>query len=344
MKLIKLTSRPYFSGFLTALLAGVIFTFILADYVLQLNNEISFQVYKIVALTLFVISFVYFLIIFFQSKSISKKLETIFNEAIFELDSYDVKNNKQLKTSPTNITEFQKLNNSIEEMTGKIEKDYRLLKEYTENVSHEIQTPLAIIKNKIELLLQDQTLNKEHLLTLAKLHQSTGRLSKLSKNLAVLTKIENNQFVKDSEIYLADFITERLEDFEELIELKNIKLDTNFEDNPKLSINSTLAYLLFNNLISNAVRHNISKGKISISITKNKFIITNTGNPLKTSKMDLFNRFTKSTDNVESTGLGLAMVKKIVSFYGFFIAYKNENDLHQISVIFIDKVKQKSNI
>lgn len=344
MKLTKLISRTYIVAFTIALIIGAIFAFVstnlsITETVLQNRNAIKFQIYIIILLTLILVALVFFLISFFKSKKITKQIEESFQQTISLLKLYDVKGTQQLKLLPTDISEFKKLNNSIEGMTAKIEKDYRLLKEYTENVSHEIQTPLAIIKNKIELLLQDQTLNKEHLLTLAKLHQSTGRLSKLSKNLAVLTKIENNQFVKDSEIFLADFITERLEDFEELIELKEIDLTTSFEDNPKLSINSTLAYLLFNNLISNAVRHNITRGGINIIITNNKFIITNTGNPLKTSKKDLFNRFTKSTDNADSTGLGLAMVKKIVSFYGFYISYKSEKELHTISVVFVEKVK-----
>lgn len=349
MKLDKLINKHYTVIFLIALFLGGIVTFFIVkinldaiynENLYQQKEVLSVQIYKIIVLVFLAIALLYFFLMFVLSKRMLQKIKVYFHQTTSKLQLYDVKRNKQLKFLPTDVLEFQKLHTSIEQMVLKIEKDYRLLKEYTENVSHEIQTPLAIIKNKIELLLQDQNLNKEHLLTLAKLHQSTGRLSKLSKNLAVLTKIENNQFVENSEVFLADFIAERLEDFEELISLKEIDLKTSFIGNPKLSINATLAYLLFNNLISNAVRHNIKKGKISIEVTDGKFTITNTGNPLKTSKIELFNRFSKSTDNSESTGLGLSMVKKIISFYGFYIVYKNENDLHTISIIFIHKNKK----
>lgn len=259
-----------------------------------------------------------------------------FYNTLSQLRSFNIKKATSLQFLPTKVSEFKELNETIQKMTLKAEKDYKLLKEYTENVSHEIQTPLAIIKNKIELLLQDQTLSKEHLITLVQLHQSTGRLSRLSKNVSILTKIDNNQFVETSEIFLADFIQERIDDFEELVILKDIQLTTNFKANPKLLLNETLAYLLFNNLISNAIKHNMKQGGVAIEITDSYFRITNTGKPLEVSNVELFNRFVKSTDSSESTGLGLSMVKKIVSFYNFFISYKNEENIHVISVYFIN--------
>ncbi|TYP99882.1 signal transduction histidine kinase [Tenacibaculum adriaticum] len=308
-------------------------------YIISITKSLLSQenLIKDVLEIIFVIIILLFLTMVLLANIVSKIVWKPFYDTLFQLRSYNIKKSESLKLLPTKVLEFNELNTTIENMTFQVEKDYKLLREYTENVSHEIQTPLAIIKNKIELLLQDQTLNEEHLITLAQLHQSTGRLSRLSKNLSILTKIENNQFVENTEIYLADYIKERIEDFEELLILKDIELTTKFKDNPKLLLNETLAYLLFNNLISNAIKHNIKGGGIAIEITDKSFVITNTGKPLIVSKVELFNRFVKSTNSSESTGLGLSMVKKIISFYNFYIAYKNEDNLHVITVLFIKK-------
>ena len=109
-------------------------------------------------------------------------------------------------------------------MTNQVVKDYKNLKEYTENTSHEIQTPLAIIKNKIELLMQDENLSEPQLTALGQVYESTARLSKLKDNLSILSKIDNNQFIETSRIALADYLNDRIESVGELLDIKNIEV------------------------------------------------------------------------------------------------------------------------
>ncbi|MDY0780509.1 HAMP domain-containing sensor histidine kinase [Tenacibaculum sp. IB213877] len=309
------------------------------DYIISITKSLLSQqnLVKGVLVIFLAILLLFFVTMVFLTNFISKVIWKPFYQTLSQLQFYNVKNPDPLQLSSTIVDEFNSLNSSIEKMTTKVEKDYVALKEYTENVTHEIQTPLAIIKNKIELLIQDKTLTQDHIIALAKIHESTGRLSRLNKNLSILTKIDNNQFVENSEIFLADFIREKIEDFEELLTLKGINITTKFDFNPQLLLNETLADLLFNNLISNAIKHNIKEGEIIIEITDKSFVIKNTGKPLEISKLKLFNRFSKPTNNLNSTGLGLFLVKKIISYYNFYLAYKNEGNWHTISIFFVYK-------
>ncbi len=281
-----------------------------------------------------VIIVLFFLTMIVLANVVSKIVWKPFYNTMRQLRQYNIKTAKSITFQSTKVSEFHELNTTIERMTTQVEKDYQLLKEYTENASHEIQTPLAIIKNKIELLMQDQGLNQTQLLTLNQIYESTGRLSKLNKNLSILTKIDNNQFIETSLIDVSSYIKQQLEAFDELLQLKEISVVTRFKNHPKLHLNETLAYLLFTNLISNAIKHNSHGGEINIDVTETSFTISNSGPPLAIDKDKLFNRFIKSPHNPDSTGLGLSMVHKIVSHYKHVISYDYNDNLHVINLVF----------
>ena len=115
-------------------------------------------------------------------------------------------------------------------MTEKIYQDYLSLKEFTENASHEIQTPLSVMRAKIELLLQMENLNDEQVQHIASLYESVNRLSNLNKTLILLTRIENDQFPDKRRINLNERIKYHLENFEEAIKSKEITLTTSFPE------------------------------------------------------------------------------------------------------------------
>jgi signal transduction histidine kinase len=100
-----------------------------------------------------------------------------------------------IKLEPSEIEEFSELNSSINHMTSKMSSDYKK-SEFTENASHEFQTPLAIIKGKIDLLLQENTLKEEAMTLLISIEEATSRLSRINKSLLLLSKIENQQYEK----------------------------------------------------------------------------------------------------------------------------------------------------
>ncbi|NOQ27876.1 MAG: hypothetical protein GQ564_21145 [Bacteroidales bacterium] len=259
----------------------------------------------------------------------------IFYNTIKSLSKYDVNKHEQFTLQESDITEFEDLNNVIQTMTNRINADYLNLKEYTENASHEIQNPLAIINSKMELLLQSSDLSENHYKAVVDAYEASNRLSRLNKTLILLAKIENRQFPQSEPVNLKLIIDNQLDLLEDILESKKIQTKNTIQTNYSVTMNPYLAEILFANLIKNAIRHNVEKGQIIIQQTANTIKIYNSGPVLKIYSKDLFKRFKKSSESSESLGLGLSIVKKICEVYDFHISYEYE-EMHQFIVKFGD--------
>lgn len=250
------------------------------------------------------------------------------------LKNFSVENDKPLELQESNIDEFQELNSSLSKLTHKIKSDFNNLKEFTENASHEMQTPLAIMQSKSEILLQSEKLDQEHIGQIRTIYQSVQRLSKLNKTLLLLAKIENRQFSELETIQVNKAIERQLEIFEDFIENKNLKVSTKSTLEVEIQANSLLFDMIISNLISNAIKHNIPGGKIEI-LTSNLFLsVSNTGETPKMSSSSLFERFKKESNASNSFGLGLAIVKKICDNYNWKITHSFVDNQHNISIYF----------
>ena len=233
----------------------------------------------------------------------------------------------------TNIEEFKTLDQVLEQMTNKIAMDFLSLKQFTENASHEMQTPLAIIRSQLELLLNREQYDEKTLQHLNQIQQSTAKLSKLNKSLLLLNRIENNQFEPIESIDLKEVILQKLDAMELLIADKEINVKTDLVA-VAVSANSDLIDILVGNLISNAIKHNLSKGELNLQLTENTLIIRNTGIKLNLPAEQLFERFRKADDSSKSVGLGLAIVQEICELYSWTVSYKNEENWHEMIINF----------
>ena len=233
----------------------------------------------------------------------------------------------------TNIEEFNELNSSLNSMAAKIYNDYVNMKEFTENAAHEMQTPLAVAQSKIELLLQDNNLTNEQVESILQASDALNRLSKLNQSLLLLAKIENNQYETNKTVSLNDITNKYLQLFQEVVKDKEVKVETNFEENFLLQLHPLLAESLISNLIGNAVKYNYKGGKISIETDKNEYKISNTSNFPPIHTQQLFKRFNNSNKGTDtSNGLGLAIVKKIADTHNLEIIYNSENGTHNFSI------------
>jgi len=219
-------------------------------------------------------------------------------------------------------------------MSNSVLKDYEALKSFTENASHEIQTPLAVINSKIELLMQSENFSEPQMRHIQHIQEEVSRLSKLNQSLLLLTKIDNQQFKDHERVDIANIITRQLDNYEELMAAKEITLTKNIAGESFVMMNKTMAEILVSNLIINAIKHNIKNGTIEISADENQFTVKNTGATLSTNPGELFERFKKDKVNSESLGLGLSIVKKIADQYHFKTGYHYTNGLHTVSVFF----------
>jgi len=258
----------------------------------------------------------------------------VFYDTIDKINNYDINSHETFSPNQSDIKEFTDLNRVLLTMTERIKNDYINLKEYIENASHEIQTPLAVINSKMELLLQFGDMNEKQYKMVADAYEASNRLSRLDKTLILLAKIENRQFPGAKPVEPATMINNQLESLEDLIRSKKIKIVQRLDDKVTITMNPYLAEIMFVNLIKNAIRHNITGGDLIIELTKHQFIIANSGPPLKMDPEMLFKRFHKSSSSPESLGLGLAIVQKICELYGYKVRYSYQNDLHTMCVEF----------
>jgi signal transduction histidine kinase len=209
---------------------------------------------------------------------------------------------------------------------------YREQKEFTENASHELGTPLAICRTKLELLAQTKELTEEQAELVESLLEATDRITRLNKDLVLLSKIENRQFIEIEEIDLRATVMKALEAYNRQIEEKHLFLKCNISEGV-VSANAALFELIIFNLISNAVRHATQGGAVIINGRKEYLRISNDGPPLQHPEK-IFQRFHRESRNSLGTGLGLSIVKKACEVSGFSIEYKYVPGMHDFKVCF----------
>ncbi|GAA4214066.1 hypothetical protein GCM10022289_47110 [Pedobacter jeongneungensis] len=252
-----------------------------------------------------------------------------FYAVLNRMKAFEVTRMDNIKEEPTRIDEFNELNKSVNAMAEKVKQDYKELKSFTDNASHEMMTPLAIINSKLDSLLQTESFTEQQGALLEDIYQATGRLSRLHQSLLLLAKIENNLISDVQEVDLKEMIEAKIRQFQELFERDGLIVEVKLLER-KLTMSRYLADILLNNLISNAVRHNINGGKILLELTAQKLVVCNTGKKLNIQNR-MFDRFSKSTES-EGMGLGLAISKQICNLHGFGIAYKQDDHLHFFTI------------
>ncbi|MDD4604636.1 MAG: HAMP domain-containing sensor histidine kinase [Bacteroidales bacterium] len=286
----------------------------------------------VIAISLIFISLI--LVLVFVNYFIAQRSWIPFYRTLHNLNIYDINQEKPLVLIPTNTHEFELLNQALEKMSTKIRQDFLNLKEFNENAAHELQTPLAIIKSKMDLLIQDERLTEEQLRLISSINDATTRMSKLNQGLLLISKIENQQFAGTESVNLAEIIDKTVGQFEEMIDHKQITITRNISSSVNLHINRVLAEILVTNLISNAIRHNIPCGSIHIFLDSKSLVITNTGLTLDIDPEGLFERFRKSGSRGDSIGLGLSIVRKIADLYQMEVTYQYTAGNHTLKIIF----------
>lgn len=267
------------------------------------------------------------LILFLFTRKLAKSLWQPFFANLEQIRQFSFTSEKALQFENTGIFEFDQLNIAVSGLTSQIIADFQNQKQFSEDVSHELQTPLAIISSRLEGLLENPAL-KEYAETLNGIYASVRRLSRLNKAMILLRKIENNQFASDEKTSLTNIVKERLNEFSELITLKDLQLQVDSETNLIAPIPLSLAEILINNLLSNSINHTTKGGKIKITLHINKLMICNSGTEAIPNPNKLFNRFYKGDPSSQSVGLGLAIAKKICDLHQLEIRYHFSEGLH----------------
>lgn len=267
------------------------------------------------------------------NRKVVNRLWQPFYITIDSIKQYHVSNREPLQLSKEPVDELNLLNESLNKMTQSVFNEYSALKIFTENASHEMQTPLAVIRSKVEMLLQQPEWKEHDLQQLLSIENAVLKLSRLHQSLLLLTKLENKQFVPDEKVQLSKIIEDKLNDIHELLVPKQLKVVTDCKE-VTIAFHHHLAEILVNNLLKNAIFHTPAAGYIWIEMTPEFLSIKNTAvnGPLDSNK--IFKRFYKADHSQEGTGLGLAIIKEICNVAGFTAAYQFKDNQHVFTIQF----------
>lgn len=264
---------------------------------------------------------------------ISNRLWRPFDKTLRIIEGFRLEDGTMPQLPESNIREFNRLNNALQKLMGNSMTSYKTQKEFTENASHELQTPLAVFQSKLDLLLQRADITEGQAELIQALYDTSKRLAALNRNLLLLAKIDNNQYRLTENVCLNDVVNELLPF------LKNVSGDIVLKEdfrNASLMINAnrTLLESLLNNLVVNAVRHNRRDGEITITVEGNRLTVSNTSDRPPLDGKQIFNRFYRPQGQTKGNGLGLAIVKAICSYHGWQVEYNYCEKRHCFTVIF----------
>lgn len=261
----------------------------------------------------------------------SGKLWSPFYKTLDELRKFEVEKPDRIVFEPSGVLEFDELGRSLTELTERVQRSFINQKQFTENASHEMQTPLAVIQNHLELLINDPSLTEAQSAKIKTLLDTIQKLAKLNKSLLLLSKIENQQFPEREKVELRNVVENILSYFEGHLEELQVTLDLH---TCQVEGNLMLIEILVTNLIKNAFHHNKKKGLIKIRVGGRKLEIINSSDQQEIPQQTLFERFSKHHSAREGWGLGLSIAKTICDLNSWGITYSFANNEHTFRVNF----------
>ena len=293
------------------------------------NDTLNFALVSIVSLALVLliaIILIVSLIIITNMKPIYRLTDWLRNrKANEEIPQHD---------SRIKAQEFKEIESAVLEASEKSRQVYEEQKRFIGHASHEIQTPIAICRNRLELLVDETQLNETQLSEIQKTLDTLNYISRLNKSLLFISKIDNHQFKEETEINIQQIVSQTLDNLTEIYENLNINVEIVENEPITVTMDSTLASSLVTNLLKNAFIHNHPNGTISIKLKNNTLSIGNTGIEEALDENVVFKTFYRKGENTNSTGLGLAIAKAICTEYGFEISYQFVENQHTFSVKF----------
>jgi signal transduction histidine kinase len=266
------------------------------------------------------------------NRFILNRLWKPFYNIMKELRLFNIADTREIPKLGTDIDEFKELNTVVVDMAARAKHDYKDLKIFTENASHELMTPIAVINSKLDTLIQTENFSERQSKLLNDLYSAVSRLNRLNQSLLLLVKIEHRLMHERRQINLRELAEEMTMQFEEIFQGKRLKIACKLNDK-EIYASPYLAEVLLSNLISNAIRHNYVGGEVVINLTNESLVVQNTGNETELNEEIIFTRFHKSSGS-EGSGLGLTISKQICENFGFSLKYSFEGVYHTFTVGF----------
>lgn len=248
------------------------------------------------------------------------------------LEHYSIGASATMPQVKANVTEFRRLNDTVADTIRRSEESYEQQKEFISNASHEIQTPIAVAQNRLEMLLEDETLGEHAMGEVIKVLHALKGLARTNRSLLLLSKIDNGQFADTVMVDMGMLAESLLPEIASAYDHLGVSVHVNTEGVAQIKMNEALARTLMTNLLKNAFLHNVEGGQIDMRVTKNSITLANTGKNEALDVTRIFERFYHSPEKTSSTGLGLSIVKAVCCIYGIDIEYRFAAGMHFFSL------------
>lgn len=225
--------------------------------------------------------------------------------------------------------DFRELDLVLNQMMDRIAELFKKEKQFISNVSHELLTPIALLKNKFENLLQNESLDDNAFDKIASALKTLDMLKKIINNLLLISRIENNQYEANEAINFKEILKDLEEDLQDRIEDREIQFSNHIKSDFVFKGNKTLIHILIYNLITNAIKYNKPKGSIVIEdgFQDNQYFIAikDSGIGMNAAQIEkIFTRFARISSDQDGQGLGLAIVESIAVFHHIEIKVNSE--------------------
>lgn len=327
--------NPYKDGYHTDRFRGISKSIYINGKPYQLIVETNVEETEETALAIATATLIFILILMIGllllNRRLSARIWQPFQSTLLALKTFNLNDGNYIVFEKTNTIEFEELNMILRKLLEHTVSQYRAQREFTENASHELQTPLAIIQNKLDLLLQKEMLSERQYHIIEEIYKALTRISRINKNLLLLAKIENMQYDDFQILNLSIVTIDCVENIREFCEHKRIKISTDIVHEFIIESNRILIEILMNNLFLNAVRHTHENGEVTITLHDDELTVSNSGSsPLEAEK--LFRRFGYMPSSNRGNGLGLSIIKAVCDRHHWTIGYSFEHGQHHFSI------------
>ncbi|WP_255373754.1 cell wall metabolism sensor histidine kinase WalK [[Flexibacter] sp. ATCC 35103] len=306
-------------------------------------NDLTFIIRFFIIIVFVVILFITFLADTFYIEYLLKPFYKIIDTKIRRVNEPEAFDHTPIKARSR---DFRELDFVLNQMMDRIAELFKKEKQFISNVSHELLTPIALLKNKFENLLQNDSLDDNAFDKIAGSLRTLDMLKKIINNLLLISRIENNQYEANEDINFHDIITDLQEDLQDRIDDREIQFLNKMDHDFAFTGNKTLIHILIYNLVTNAIKYNKPNGSIEVAdgfLENNYFIsITNSGIGMNPSQIEnIFNRFARISSDQEGQGLGLAIAASIASFHHIEIKVTSQiNENTTFMLLFPEAQKQ----
>lgn len=267
---------------------------------------------------------------------LSRRLWRPFDKTLQTIARFRIDSTAHEPLPETDVQEFTQLNAALNRLMDSSTAQYRLQKEFTENASHELQTPVAVLQSRLDMLLQSPDLTERQAEMVQDMYGVTGRMARLNRDLLLLAKVENRQFDKGEQADIAAVVRDLLPEWQVLAGDLTLRVEGTEQPIP-VAADKTLVETLLNNLVINAIRHNCAGGEIGITLRPTGLVVVNTSDLPALDANKIFERFYQpATDSLSAgskgNGLGLAIAKAVCDYHGWSIGYAYTDDRHRFEV------------